>query len=170
NENIEKHAIATSLAALFVWHPADTNKPTIRILYPGACPLEKLYTALEKLKGEEYLRHVEYAFADRDKYSATINANNRGVHPPTVASKVANQKSPSAPRPPTAGTTTTAAPPNAATKKPTKPASAPISSRAPARTTLTTHTSTASKTTKTVAETSAKKVVKYVFSCDISSF
>uniref|UniRef100_A0A915ABN5 Microtubule-associated protein futsch n=1 Tax=Parascaris univalens TaxID=6257 RepID=A0A915ABN5_PARUN len=160
NENIEKHAIATSLAALFVWHPADTNKPTIRILYPGACPLEKLYTALEKLKGEEYLRHVEYAFADRDKYSATINANNRGVHPPTVASKVANQKSPSAPRPPTAGTTATAAPPNAATKKPTKPASAPISSRAPARTTLTTHTSTASKATKTVAETSAKKVVK----------
>lgn len=38
NENIEKYAAATSLAALFVWHPADTNKPTIRILYPGWSP------------------------------------------------------------------------------------------------------------------------------------
>uniref|UniRef100_F1KSS4 Microtubule-associated protein futsch n=1 Tax=Ascaris suum TaxID=6253 RepID=F1KSS4_ASCSU len=160
NENIEKYAAATSLAALFVWHPADTNKPTIRILYPGACPLEKLYTALEKLKGEEYLRHVEYAFADRDKYTSTISANNRGVHPPTIASKLANQKSPSAPRPPTAVTATTTAPSNAATKKPAKPPSAPISSRPPARTSLATHTSTSSKTTKTVVETAAKKVVK----------
>ncbi|VDM40728.1 unnamed protein product [Toxocara canis] len=159
-ENVEKHAVATSVAALFVWHPADANKPTIRILYPGACPLEKLYAALEKLKGEEYLRHVEYALADRDKHSPTISVNNRSVHAPLAASKPASHKPLATLRP--SAPTTTATTVSTAAKKPTKPPSAAPSSRPSARTPPAAHTTTAAKTraTKTAVETTVKKVTK----------
>ncbi|VDN40500.1 unnamed protein product [Gongylonema pulchrum] len=67
DENIEKHAAATSLALLLVWHPADHTKPVTRILITGSCPLEKLYAALEKLKGEDYLRVPEFTHASKEK-------------------------------------------------------------------------------------------------------
>ncbi|VDK22587.1 unnamed protein product [Anisakis simplex] len=170
-ENIEKHAAACSLAAVFVWHPADTSKPTIRILYPGACPLEKLYTALEKLKGEEYLRYLDYASANREKYIMSGHANNRppAHHAPSSgpAHKPLAQAKPLA-KSAAAAATATAPATARATKRPTKPTSlasrpATGSSRTTTTTTTTSTTSaghTKTTTTKATTETAAKKVTK----------
>lgn len=76
-EGVERLSVITSIAVVLIWQPFDHSKPTIRILYPGACPLEKLYASLEKLKGEECLRHVEFVSADREKYSSNVSLNMR---------------------------------------------------------------------------------------------
>lgn len=95
-EGIEKHAAATSLALLLVWHPADHSKPVTRILVTGACPLEKLYATLEKLKGEEYLRHPEYVVANSKERPHT--AAGTGVRVSLSAGQMANKaKKPVAP-------------------------------------------------------------------------
>ncbi|VDN33618.1 unnamed protein product [Gongylonema pulchrum] len=42
DENIEKHAAATSLALLLVWHPADHTKPVTRILITANGPTPRI--------------------------------------------------------------------------------------------------------------------------------
>ncbi|VDN88034.1 unnamed protein product [Brugia pahangi] len=70
DENIEKFAALTSLALLLVWHPSDHTLPVSRILITGSCSLEKLYTSLEKLKNEEYLRYPQFTQATKEKPSS----------------------------------------------------------------------------------------------------
>uniref|UniRef100_A0A0N5AJB5 DAGKc domain-containing protein n=1 Tax=Syphacia muris TaxID=451379 RepID=A0A0N5AJB5_9BILA len=85
DEGVEQHSVATSIAVVLIWQPFDHSKPTIRILYPGACPLEKLYASLERLKGEECLRHVEFVSADLEKYSSNLSLNARGTSRRTLS-------------------------------------------------------------------------------------
>lgn len=138
-ENVEKLAVAACLAVLLVWHPSDPSKPTIRILYPGACPLEKLYAALEKLKGEEYLHHVEYIVANREKYASNMSLNTRPGHAAPPPRGPANHKpipaarngtaaaaahKPAAAKPPIAGAMRSI--PKAAAPAAARPAKSPI--------------------------------------------
>lgn len=45
-----------SIAVLIVWRPADPDDSITRVLYPGGCPQDKLFVALEKLKHLRYLQ------------------------------------------------------------------------------------------------------------------
>lgn len=47
----------TSVAALIVWHPANAQENVIRVLYPGSCPQERLFQAMDKLKHLDFLKH-----------------------------------------------------------------------------------------------------------------
>lgn len=66
------------------------------IVISGACPLEKLYAALEKLKGEEYLRHPEFVLANKEKLHA--GATNARVSMGNHVSKTTTAR-----KPPSAG-------------------------------------------------------------------
>lgn len=127
-DNAEKLSMLTGLAVVLIWQPYDSSKSTIRILYPGACPLEKLYAALEKLKGEECLRHVEFVSADREKYSSNLSLNTRG----------ASRRSAPQARTPTSTLRTNMKPAPAASPRtiaPPKPVGPPVPKPAPKTTT-----------------------------------
>ena len=59
----------------------------VYLKFSGSCPLEKLYASLEKMRGEECLRHVEYVSADREKYSSNLSLPTRGAAQRSVAAQ-----------------------------------------------------------------------------------
>ncbi|MFH4974856.1 hypothetical protein AB6A40_001565 [Gnathostoma spinigerum] len=167
--NVEKISAAASTAFLLVWSPADPTKKTVRILYPGACPLEKLYASLEKLKVEECLRYPEYILADKAKYVVQKSANrsrpfsarvsSKNANPPTVSSGVT--KTPARPATRPSAVTHTRAPADLprtpATTNKTMPSTKPIAKKPISRTTATTrvsHTSTAVRRVPSPTKTS----------------
>ncbi|VDN03725.1 unnamed protein product [Thelazia callipaeda] len=123
--DIEKFAALTSLALLLVWHPSDHTLPVSRILITGACPLEKLYASLEKLKSEEYLRYPQFTHAAKDK-SSNVRLSRIGRNSSTT--KIV-PRLPSARNIPTQSTTSSIREPLKKTARP------PLSSSLPSRVT-----------------------------------